>query len=82
MSLINVQLDRNGPITQIDDAFLVRTEGVDENDNERAEWVEYRLRTEPDAVRAPHRSVHLTLKKAGVVVQMIAGNAAGGPVVS
>ena len=43
---------------EIDESLLVRTEGVDENDNERAEWVEYRL--DGELVR---RDLHLTLKK-------------------
>lgn len=43
----------------MDPADLEKREGVDENDNERAEWVEYWLDGE-----LVHRSVHLHLKTA------------------
>lgn len=45
---------------EVDEALLVKTEGRDENDDEIAEWVEYRL---PDSDVIVHRSVHVTLKK-------------------
>lgn len=44
----------------VDEATLVKTEGVMENDNERATWVEYRL---PGSDLIVHRSVHVTLKR-------------------
>jgi hypothetical protein len=46
---------------------LEKREGVDENDNERAEWVEYWLDGE-----LVHRSVHLTLKKYSLTGEAIA----------
>jgi len=61
--MINVQLDEDGPITQMDEAELVKSEGVIDNDNELTTWVEYRLASDPNAARAVHRSVHVMLKK-------------------
>jgi len=61
--MINVQLQADGPITQMDEAELVKSEGSFDNDNEFTTWVEYRLASDPGAVRAVHRSVHVTLKK-------------------
>jgi len=52
---------------EIDDSLLEKREGVDENDNERAEWVEYWLDGE-----LVHRSVHLTLKKYSLTGEAIA----------
>ena len=46
---------------EMDDSLLLKREGVDENDNERAEWVEYWLDGE-----LVHRSVHVQLKRAVV----------------
>lgn len=63
MSMVNVQLDPDGPITQMDDALLVCRTGGHSNDNETVKWIEYRLLTDPEAERAVHRSVHVTLKK-------------------
>jgi hypothetical protein len=45
---------------EVDDALLVKTTGIDENDNERVEWVVYRFPGDDTIV---HRSAHLTLKK-------------------
>ena len=42
----------------MDDALLVKTEGVVDNDDEHTTWVEYRLGDE-----IVHRSAHVTLKK-------------------
>jgi len=52
---------------EMDDSLLEKREGVDENDNERAEWVEYWLNDE-----LVHRSVHMTLKKYGITGEAIA----------
>jgi len=52
---------------EMDDSLLEKREGVDENDNERAEWVEYWLDGE-----LVHRSVHLTLKKYSLTGEAIA----------
>ena len=61
--LINVQLIEGGPITQLDEDLLVKREGLIDNEIERTTWIEYRLRSDPDAERAIHRSVHVTLKR-------------------
>ena len=71
--LVNVQLEPDGEITQIDDAFLVKTEGKFEDDNERTSWIEYRLKSDPDAVRAVHRSFDMVLKKPAVFAEGVAG---------
>ena len=60
--MVNVQLVQYGPITQMDETDLVRSEGAKEDDNERTTWIEYRLPSDPDG-RPVHRSVHVTLKK-------------------
>ena len=62
MGMINVQLVVDGPITQMDEADLVKLEGGIDNDVERTTWVEYRLKTDPDNPRAVHRSVAMHLK--------------------
>lgn len=66
--MITVQLEENGPITEMDEALLVKTEGVVDDDNELTRWVEYRL-----SDRVVHRSVHVHLKK-GVFGEGIAAN--------
>ena len=71
--LINVQLEIDGPITQIDDSELVYTPGGIDNDVETTTWVEYRLATDPHAERAVHRSVNMRLKK-GVFGDLIAAS--------
>ncbi|MEO8007147.1 MAG: hypothetical protein ABI728_01310 [Betaproteobacteria bacterium] len=63
MSMITVQLQEDGPITEMDEADLVKREGGIDNDDERTTWVEYRLKSDPDAPRAVHRSVNMHLKK-------------------
>ena len=52
---------------EMDESLLEKREGVDENDNERAEWVEYWLDGE-----LVHRSVHMTLKKYSLTGEAIA----------
>jgi hypothetical protein len=52
---------------EMDDALLEKREGVDDNDNECAEWVEYWLDGE-----LVHRSVHMTLKKFSLTGEAIA----------
>lgn len=69
MAIITVQLSHDAPIIEMDDSLLVRSDGVVDNENERTTWVEYRLASEPNSERAVHRSVHVTLKKAGVFAQ-------------
>lgn len=54
---------------EMDDSLLAKREGVDENDNERAEWVEYWLDGE-----LVHRSVHMTLKKFSLTGEAVAAS--------
>jgi hypothetical protein len=54
---------------EMDDSLLLKREGVDENDNERAEWVEYWLDDE-----LVHRSVHMTLKKFSLTGEAVAAS--------
>lgn len=54
---------------EMDDSLLEKREGVDENDNERAEWVEYWLDGE-----LVHRSVHMTLKKFTLTGEAVAAS--------
>lgn len=60
---ITVQLEENGPITVMDDKELVKTEGNFEDEKEKTNWTEYRLKSDPAAPRAVHRSVNMFLKK-------------------
>lgn len=71
--MINVQLEPDGPITQMDEALLVRSTGGIDNDVECTTWVEYRLKSDPDAQRAVHRSVDMRLKKAAVFADTAIG---------
>jgi hypothetical protein len=59
MSLILVEFE-DGKRAHVDEGLLVKTEGVDENDDCRTAWVEYRF---PDSNRIMHRSVHVTMKR-------------------
>jgi hypothetical protein len=52
---------------EMEESLLEKREGVDDNDNERAEWVEYWLDGE-----LVHRSVHMTLKKYALTGEAIA----------
>jgi hypothetical protein len=52
---------------EMDDSLLEKREGVNENDHECAEWVEYWLDGE-----LVHRSVHLTLKKFTITGEAVA----------
>jgi hypothetical protein len=51
----------------MDESALVKRTGTVDTDVEHTTWVEYRLAIDPDADRAVHRSVHVTLKKPGVL---------------
>jgi hypothetical protein len=55
-----IHIIRDGREDDVDEALLVKTEGLDENANERAQWVEYRF---PGSDVIVHRSVHVTLKR-------------------
>jgi hypothetical protein len=54
---------------EMDTSLLEKREGVDENDNERAEWIEYWLDGE-----LVHRSVHMTLKKFSLIGEAVAAS--------
>ncbi len=54
-----------------DEAGLRRVDGAIENDNESTSWVEYW-----DGDRLVHRSVHVTLKEAGVIAEALAASLA------
>lgn len=58
MSLIHILCD--GVESDVDEALLVKTEGVIDNDDEHTTWVEYRF---PGSDVIVHRSCHVTLKK-------------------
>jgi hypothetical protein len=66
MGLIKVQLEVDGPITELDEGDLIRSDGGIDNEVERTTWIEYRLKSDPAAERAVHRSVDMYLKKAMV----------------
>jgi hypothetical protein len=53
----------------MDAALLTKQLGVVDNDNEHTEWVEYWLDGE-----LVHRSVHVTLKQAGVTAEGLAAS--------
>jgi hypothetical protein len=59
VGLIHIRRE-NGVFDDVDESLLVKKEGRDENDNEIAEWVEYRF---PNSDVIVHRSVHVTLKR-------------------
>ena len=61
MEKITVQLEVDGPISEMDVADLEKREGLVDNENERTTWVEYWIKGTID--RPVHRSVHVTLKK-------------------
>jgi hypothetical protein len=63
MANVPVQLQEDGPIIEMDEAELVRRIGAHEDEDERVDWVEYRLRSAPKDSRPVHRSVHVRLKK-------------------
>ena len=65
MSLINVQLGPDDPITQMDESELVKKTGGIDDDVERTTWIEYRLASDPNG-RVVHRSVDMVLKKPAV----------------
>lgn len=52
---------------EMDESLLEKKTGVNEDDNERAEWTEYWLDGE-----LVHRSVHLTLKKYSLTGEAVA----------
>lgn len=68
--MIPVQLQPDGPITQMDEAQLEKREGVLENEHELTRWVEYWLPGTTD--RAVHRSVHVHLKQ-GLGIEAVLG---------
>lgn len=62
MALIEVQLEKDGLLTFMDESELVKTTGKIDNAVERTTWIEYRLKTDPDNPRPIHRSVDMYLK--------------------
>lgn len=70
---ITVQLEADGPITYMDDADLIKSTGGIDNDIERTNWVEYRLKSDPDG-RIVHRSVDMVLKQPAVFADGVAGS--------
>lgn len=53
----------------MDESLLEKRTGVDENDNERAEWTEYWLNDE-----LVHRSVHMVIKKFTLTGEAVAAS--------
>lgn len=66
------EADRDGVRVSdmVDDTWLVKTEGVLDNEHERTTWVEYRF---PGSDVIVHRSAHVTLKKWPDGVGAVAG---------
>lgn len=60
--LIDVQLEIDGPLIKMDESELIKTIGGIDNKIERTTWVEYRLKSDPLAIRPVHRSVNMYLK--------------------
>lgn len=65
--MITVQLEPDGPITEMDEALLTPNHSVIDNEREHTRITEYQL-----GGRIVHRSVHVTLK-VGVGVEGVLG---------
>ncbi len=65
MPMITVQLEADGPFSEMDERDLVKTVGELDNEVERTTWVEYRLASDPNG-RIVHRSVDMYLKQPAV----------------
>ena len=61
--MINVQLEVDGPITELPEADLVKRTITVDDENEHTVATEYRLASDPRTERAVHRSVNMTLKQ-------------------
>jgi hypothetical protein len=59
---ILVQLNPDGLLTYMDESELIKTTGIIDDEKECTRWVEYRLKSDPDAERPVHRSVDMHLK--------------------
>jgi len=59
MSLIHI-LREDGIEDDVDETLLVKAEGVDEDEDRRVRWVEYRF---PSSDRIVHRSVDVVMKR-------------------
>jgi hypothetical protein len=59
--MVLVQLEEDGLLTYMDEAELIRTTGVIDNEVEKTTWIEYRLKSNPHG-RVVHRSVDMHLK--------------------
>jgi hypothetical protein len=68
--MINVQLQLDGPITEMDETQLERRDSVVDNDQEHTKVFEYFI--PGDYSRAVHRSVHVHLKR-GLGIEGILG---------
>lgn len=58
MPLIHIL--RDGVESDVEEATLVKAEGVVENDHEHTTWIEYRM---PGSDVIVHRSAHVTVKQ-------------------
>lgn len=52
----------------MDDANLIKSEGVIDNDIENTKWVEYRQEGSDEII---HRSVHMTLKDPSIFANLV-----------
>lgn len=62
MTLIKVLLQEGGEVTELDESELVKRTITVDDECETTVATEYRLRTDPRAERAVHRSVNMKLK--------------------
>lgn len=69
--MITVQLEENGPITEMDEALLTPNHSEIDNDHEHTRVTEYLFNG-----RVVHRSVHVHLKE-GLVLNPIQGQIGG-----
>jgi len=60
MTMTLIPIWHQGQSSEIDEALLVKTEGVVDNEHEHTTWVEYRFPGDDTIV---HRSAHVTLKQ-------------------
>lgn len=58
--MAQIQILDQGVLRMEDEANLVRTDGVVDNDHEYTTWVEYRF---PNSDVIVHRSAHVTIKQ-------------------
>ena len=68
--LITIERTPGAPYEQVDEAELVKTEGLVDTDVERTTFVEYRF---PGSDRIVHRSVHVTFKEGVSLTSNVGG---------